>query len=620
MTGNRTMTALRNTGATTVLTLASGADLRTNGILNGATTLLTVAPGTGGVVTTPSGGDLYITAGSGAITVSAPVTNGGGTTNLVKSGSGLVILSAANNTFGGNMAVNAGTLQIGVSGSNAQLSGGTYGGNIFIAGGAALTLTGNSSNTLSGVISGDGNLNLIRGSTTLTGANTYTGKTTIGLVATNAVGNTVSVSSFNSVVGGTASSSLGAPTTVANGTIDFGGGVQVTATLNYTGSGETTDRIINFLFNGNSNRVIDSSASGLLKFTSAPVSNGTNSSVILQGSGNGEFVQGLPFSFNNLTKSGAGTWTLGGAVGSTGILTVSASGGTLALQQRSSLMGGNNANWTAAKVVVNTGATLALNVGGTGEFNNTDVTTLLGTIGGAINNNGLRSGSTIGFDTTNASGGTFTIGNNIANPTGTGSGAIGLVKRGTGTLSLSGDNSYTGATTIRGGTLEISGSGDINSTSGVTVASGATLLQNSSVALTAPLTISAGALFGGTGEVQGSFVFGVGSSLYVEDFNTPFTVSSGTVSFADTFGIANLAGFDWNDVAPDTYTLIAGTVDDTNLINVGSGNAVDVGGGKSAYFQIGSLELVVVPEPGTLALLGAGAIAGLAVYRRRKPA
>jgi autotransporter-associated beta strand protein len=198
----------------------------------------------------------------------------------------------------------------------------------------------------------------------------------------------------------------------------------------------------------------------LLKFTSAPISNGaTTSHVTLQGTGNGEFVGGLPFAFTNFTKSGNGTWTLGGAVGNTGITTVS--GGTLALQNKSSIMGGNTANWTAAKIVVNSGATLAVNVGGAGELNHGDVTTLLtnlGGLGGAINNNGLRSGSSIGFDTTNATGGSFTIANNLSNATGTGSGAIGLTKRGTGKLILSGTNTYSGVTTVSAGTLEINGS------------------------------------------------------------------------------------------------------------------------------------------------------------------
>jgi len=53
--------------------------------------------------------------------------------------------------------------------------------------------------------------------------------------------------------------------------------------------------------------------------------------------------------------------------------------------------------------------------------------------------------------------------------------------------------------------------------------------------------------------------------------------------------------------ADGIYTLINGTatIDFANVSNVGSSNAYDLGGGKSAYFQSGSLDLVVtaVPEP-----------------------
>jgi autotransporter-associated beta strand protein len=626
LTAARTVNTLRYSGAANNLVLG-GNNLETTGLLNGGSGLLTLTS-TGGVLTTQTGGgNLYVTTGSAGITSGAAIANNGSDAiTLVKSGSAANLILNGVNTYTGDTIINAGVLQVGTNGvaNGANLGSGNYAGNIFIGAGASLDFQTNSDQTLSGVISGDGNL-LKRyiGTLTLSGDNTYTGKTTLGAI-TNAGSPTLVVSSFNSVSNPMASSSLGRPTTVANGTIDLGSNNSTpNPVLRYVGTGETTDRVINFIFNSAASRTLDASGpSGVLKFTSAFVSNGTTTgSIVLQGTGAGEIDAGLPFTFTNLTKSGTGTWTLGGVVGSTGTLTISASGGTLALQKKRSLMGGNTANWTAAKVVVNSGATLAVNVGGDGELNNTDVTTLLtnlGGLGGAINNNGLRSGSRIGFDTTNATGGTFTIADNLANPTGTGSGAIGLTKRGTGILALTGTNSYTGPTTVSAGTLLLDGSGSINGSSGVTVANGALLLHNSSVDLTAPLTISAGGSFGGTGEIVGSFVFGSGSSLFVEDLDTPFAVSSGTVSFASTFGIANLAGIVWDDVSPDTYTLIAGTVDDTNLINVGSDNAVDVGGGKSAYFQIGSLQLVVVPEPGTFALLGAGAIAGIALLRRRR--
>ena len=60
-------------------------------------------------------------------------------------------------------------------------------------------------------------------------------------------------------------------------------------------------------------------------------------------------------------------------------------------------------------------------------------------------------------------------------------------------------------------------------------------------------------------------------------------------------------------------------MDTTNLDNLGSGNAYNLGAGVSAYFQQGSLQVVVVPEPATSPLVAAG-LTGLVVFgwRQRK--
>ena len=65
----------------------------------------------------------------------------------------------------------------------------------------------------------------------------------------------------------------------------------------------------------------------------------------------------------------------------------------------------------------------------------------------------------------------------------------------------------------------------------------------------------------------------------------------------DGFGVANVVGLN-SATATGTYKLLDGSAafDFTNVANFGSGNAYDLGGGKSAYFQQGSLELVVIPE------------------------
>jgi autotransporter-associated beta strand protein len=188
----------------------------------------------------------------------------------------------------------------------------------------------------------------------ISGANTYTGRTII-------TGGTLSVDSFNSVVKGKASSSLGAPKTDADAEIMISGG----ATLTYTGKGETTDRTLNFP-GGSDFITLDQSGTGLLKFTNPVVISGygENKTVALAGSsaGTGE----LAFNIDNvydrkeqattsLTKSGTGTWTLSGINTYTGPTTVTM--GTLSFTNAKGLS-------EKADVSVADGATLALNFKG----------------------------------------------------------------------------------------------------------------------------------------------------------------------------------------------------------------------------------------------------------------
>jgi autotransporter-associated beta strand protein len=125
----------------------------------------------------------------------------------------------------------------------------------------------------------------------------------------------------------------------------------------------------------------------------------------------------------------------------------------------------------ANRLNVKSGATFALSVGGTGEFSTANVATVLTNQAASTGaTNGMNAGSNFGFDTTNASGASFTIGNVIANSTGAGGGARGLTKLGTGTLVLSVSNTYTGPTQINGGTLLITGAAQ--STSAITFGGG----------------------------------------------------------------------------------------------------------------------------------------------------
>jgi len=445
---------------------------------NGATLTLVGTSGTAGTVASP-GSAISVTANANAtstissrvnlganqtwnvasgktLTVSGEVT---GSFSLTKADAGTVILSGAN-TYSGNTTISAGTLRIGHN-TAGTLGAGNYPGNIVNNGTLQIWSTANQ--TLSGVISGSGNLQKAYGGTlTLAGNNTYTGQTLLQPQTTT--GFTIIVSSFNSVNGGTplmASSSLGAPTTVGNGTIELGGGAQAGVTITYMGTGETTDRVINFAMNGTgATKTLNASGSGLLKFTSTFTKTGSdNNDITLQGTGNGEIVGGLNFVFRNFTKTGNGTWTLGGNLGHTGTTTIS--GGTLQL--------GNS----GAAGSINTASAISVASGAIFTVNQSD---------------------------------TVTQGTDFSAAAITGAG--GFTQAGSGTNILTAVNTYSGPTTVSAGTLRVDGS----LASVVTVNSGGTLGGSGTIAGASASLIKNGAALA-PGSTLGTLTFSNGLTL-----------------------------------------------------------------------------------------------------------
>ncbi len=428
------------------------------------------------------------------------------------------------------------------------------------------------------------------GTLQLSGANTYSGKTYIY------ANGPLSVSSLNYVASGSlspnTSSSLGHPITVVNGTIDLGinnnnGG----ANLTYTGTGETTDRVINLAAQGNNVHTLDHSGTGLLKFT-APftINAATGQGLTLQGStaGIGEIVAPLPLVSGTLTKSGTGTWILDGANTYTNVTTIN--GGALVLSNANALPGGTSTTGGISDLTFNGGVVglgsgdftrnlAAVGTGAAANFSGNGGWAAYGAdrvvnLGGAstqviwTNVGSGFNGKTLLFSATSAThtvvfqnpvdlgpaARTIQVAKGAAKVDARMSGAISgsaggnLTKTGLGTLEFSGANTYPGTTAVSAGALLVNGSLGTNA---VTVNSGATL--------------------GGTGTIGGNVTLSSGASA---QFTT-----AGTLAIAGKLvlnsNVVHLALS--NNVPVGTYTLATynptgstGKLNSTPVVDAGS--------------------------------------------------
>ncbi len=260
-------------------------------------------------------------------------------------------------------------------------------------------------------------------------------------------------------------------------------------------------------------------------------------------------IAGVISGTGTVTSQSSGTTTLSGANTYSGATSIN--NGALQYTTRTAM----SAN--SAITVANNGI-LVVNAGGTNQF--TNGTTGAGTIGGLFagvggqgNSITLSSGSAVGIDTTNATGGTLTYAGNIANA------GVGLTKLGTGTLTLTGNNTYSGQTTVAMGILQAGSATAFGSGSGVFAANvaGVTLDLNSN-------SVTIGSLTGG-GTAGGNVTLGTGTLTTGSD-NTS-TAYAGVISGTGGLikvgtGTQTLSGF-------NSYT--GGTTVNAGTLALGTG-------------------------------------------------
>jgi len=122
---------------------------------------------------------------------------------------------------------------------------------------------------------------------------------------------------------------------------------------------------------------------------------------------------------------------------------------------------------TINNLIVNTTGTAAFGLGGTGDFTLSDLQTLLNASTASV---GFLPGSFIGIDTSGSTGGAYTLSTALPNANG-GANATGLMKVGTGSLTLTTPGTYTGPTAVANGNTVLTAANALilNNPSGLSV-------------------------------------------------------------------------------------------------------------------------------------------------------
>ncbi len=295
-----------------------------------------------------------------------------------------------------------------------------------------------------------------------------------------------------------------------------------------------------------------------------------------------------------LTKAGAGTLTLSGANTYTGSTTVNA--GTLSL--------------TGGAAIANTGAVVLADVAGV-VLNVAASETIGSLAGGGASGGNVTLGASTLLTTGDATNTTFA---------GVMSGTGALAKQGAGIFTLSGANTYTGATDVNAGTLVAANATALGTTAGSTTVANNATLSISGVAIGAEaitltgtgdgsgaLQSTGAASLAGNITLAGSSTIGVlGTALTLSGTIRGAAADTQTLTINSGTSTLNLNGIigGANQPLGVTVTATGGTVNVNAAINAGgSGVTIDVGTGGLAIGTNGD-----ITSGGAVSLTGAGGI------------
>ncbi|WP_432798304.1 beta strand repeat-containing protein [Poriferisphaera sp. WC338] len=512
--------------------------------------------------------------GTNDLTLTGVISNTGA---LVKSGSNTLTLSGSN-TYTGGTTLSGGSITIGNNNAfgtgSLSITGDatiqpdtltrTIGNDVSISSGSTLTVSGNRDLTMTGIISGDGALNVNNSgnaSLTLNSSNTYTGGTTLsengrafvnanqalGTGTISAIGNSNLTTTSNIEISNATNISSGVELGLSSNNsfnhagvisgdgslslLAIGGSITLSGNNTYTGGTTITQGTL-ILGNDNALGTGSLSVTGNTTLQSNDDARSVSYAIAFSGS-------------QTLTLSGSNDLALSGVISGSGSLAV----------------GMDSASDTLTLSGVNTysgGTTL---LGSTLIIGNNDA---LGTGNLSVDDDAvIQSNSddrTISNTTSISSGNTLTVsGSNDFELSGVISGDGGLTKEGSSTATLSGNNTFTGDTTVTAGTLIINGtmaSGNVN------VASGATLsgVMNFAGNFINSGTVSPGNS-PGTMIVGGNLTLNSTSIYDMEIASTAgpgtgndFIDVTGTAAIDGTLNVIGLGGYSATD--GDTFTIL----------------------------------------------------------------